>query len=719
MKQVTKLLRHAGAAASVVIVLALFSSCAPTTPAASSPPPAYDAAIVEGRTSAQAALDGGVSAITIALVDARRIVWSQAFGLANRETQQAPSATTMFGIGSVTKVLTAVAVMKLVDRGVVDLDKPLVTYLPAFKMASAGYESITVRMLLNHSTGFPGTDYRGALARSAIPGYQNQVLETLSTARLKAPPGFMSVYCNDCFAVAGALIEATSGKSYVQFVQDEILDPLGMASSRFPLGAFPAGSFALSGYASGAPRPQEYVNTLASGALYSTADDLGRLAMMFLGGGAVDTTRILSAAAVAEMAVDQTARSFNPIRNDSCAYGLGWDTVTQPGLGAVGFQGWAKGGDSNDYGAGLLVSPQAELGVVVIAAGGGSSLALAIAERVLLRALAEKGGIANVPSALPAVAPPAAPVPEGLLASITGEYAQGGILLQVEAQPDGALTVWLLSDTGRAPAGPSSTYRQDGWFVSDADPLRAFKVVDVDLMGQPAQYLVSRAPGAAHGHYVDGVVFAQRVRSRSAELPLAWKNRVGSTWLVVNAHPDELAWSGVDPRLRLSAPPAPSGLLALRAPVDPAAPAGRPDTRIRLLDPSAGDTTAPAARLVVPQLNGRDLEELTIEMRAGAEWARLGSYLHRPLATVPPLAGGSTAVTIGPEGHAEWRAVARVATPVTIAITGTGAWQLYDANFTSVAHGTGSAAPSLPAGDGLGYLTVFGAPGETVTVAVP
>jgi CubicO group peptidase (beta-lactamase class C family) len=55
-------------------------------------------------------------------------------------------------------VVAAVAVMKLVDRGVVDLDKPLVTYLPAFRMASAGYENVTVRMLLSHSTGFPGTD---------------------------------------------------------------------------------------------------------------------------------------------------------------------------------------------------------------------------------------------------------------------------------------------------------------------------------------------------------------------------------------------------------------------------------------------------------------------------------------------------------------------------------------------------------------------------------
>jgi CubicO group peptidase (beta-lactamase class C family) len=621
----------------------------------------------------------------------------------------------MFGIGSVSKTVAAVALMKLVDRGVVDLDKPLVTYLPAFRMASPGYESITPRMLMDHSSGFPGTDYRNGIARGELaPGYKAQVLETLSTARLKAPPGYMSVYCNDGFTVVEALIEATSGKSYAQFVQDEILTPLGMANTRFPLAAFPAGSYAVS-YANGTPKPQERINLLGSGAIYSTPEDMGRLAMMFLGGGAVDATRILSAGAVAQMAVDATARNFNPIHADAWAYGLGWDTVVEPGLRAVGFDGWAKGGDTNDYGATFVVSPQAQLGVVVLAAGKGSSAVLAIAERVLLRALAETGAIANVPSALPAVAKPVAPVPAGLVASIAGEYAQGALVLQLEADGDGAVRAYLLSATGRVPAGPALQYRDDGWFASDAAPLSGFKVIDADLMGQPTQYLVSRAPDAGYGHYVDPVILGQRVRKKGAELSPAWQNRLASTWLVVNAHPDELAWSKLDPRVRLASVPNLNGLVAILAPVD-TPPAGAPDTRLRLVDPSGSDTTA-VSTFVVPQLNGRDLEELTVETRGGEEWAHLGSYVHRPLATVPLLPSGTTEVTIGPEGHAEWRAVTRTA-PVTITITGSGAWHLYDASFTSVAHGRGSAATPLPAGDGLGYLTLFGAPGQKITVMV-
>src|SRR5258708_37829336 len=109
-------------------------------------------------------------------------------------------------------------------------------------------------------------------------------------SRLKAPPGYMSVYCNDGFTITAALVQAMSGKSYVQFVQDEVLTPLGMANTRYPLRAFPAGSYAKA-YVKGAAKPQEFVNTLASGGLYSTADDMALLALVFLGGGKVGAAR--------------------------------------------------------------------------------------------------------------------------------------------------------------------------------------------------------------------------------------------------------------------------------------------------------------------------------------------------------------------------------------------------------------------------------------------
>jgi len=718
--KVSEILRRVTAAASVTtfflasVTTFLLASCG-----SNSSQPTYDAAIQEGQTAAQELINQGASAVAIALVDDKRIIWSQRFGLADRDTGQMPTDSTMFGIGSVSKMFATIAVMKLVDRGVVDLDTPLVTYLPAFRMAAAGYENITVRMLLNHSSGFPGTDSRNMIIRSPVPGYLDQVLQTLSMSRLKAPPGYMSVYCNDGFTITAALVEATTGKSYVQFVQDEILTPLGMANTRYPLSAFPAGSYAKA-YVKGAAKPQEFVNTLASGGVYSTADNMARIAMMFLSGGRVGTTRILSGASVAEMAKDQTIGSFDPIHNESLAYGLGWDSVSQPGLAAVGFDGWAKGGDSSDYHAALVVSPQAQLGIVVLTSGPGSPPPIVVAERVLLRALDENGRIAAFPSPLLPVVPPVAPVPDGLLAAIAGEYAQGSVMVQLQPQPDGSLLVSLRSDAGWTPTPPGSPlkYRSDGWFASDQDPLKAFKVVDADLLGVPTQYILYRAP-AGYGHYLNFIVFAQRVRRRPGNLSAAWRDRLSSTWLVVNENPAELAWNGMDPRLRLATVPNLDGLIAVRPPADvpaPAATAGYINANI--VDASASDTVA-TMMLIIPQDVGRDLEDLDIVERDGAEWTRFGSYMHRPLASVPVLPRGATdVVTIGPEGYAEWRAVASDVTPVQVTITTTGAWHLYDPAFTTVANGKGSGVARLPAGNGLGYLTLFGDPRQTITVAV-
>jgi CubicO group peptidase (beta-lactamase class C family) len=135
-------------AGAIAIVFLLLSCAGPSpvqadqrrepSPGRRPRPPTYDAAIKEGQTIAQDVLSQDkASAITIALVARRRVIWSQAFGLADREAGKAATTKTMFGIGSVSKMFATIAAMKLVDKGSVDLDTPLIEYLPDFRMASA------------------------------------------------------------------------------------------------------------------------------------------------------------------------------------------------------------------------------------------------------------------------------------------------------------------------------------------------------------------------------------------------------------------------------------------------------------------------------------------------------------------------------------------------------------------------------------------------------
>ncbi len=149
----------------------------------------YTSTIAESSVAIQKALaDSGVGSMSVALVDGDRVVWSQAFRNAATATGPVPTTGTLYAIGSVTKVITAVAVMKLVEQGKVKLDEPLVTYLPGFSMLSPEYRDITVRMLINHSSGFAGTDGRNGFRSAPFSGYAEQVQETLQGERLKHTP---------------------------------------------------------------------------------------------------------------------------------------------------------------------------------------------------------------------------------------------------------------------------------------------------------------------------------------------------------------------------------------------------------------------------------------------------------------------------------------------------------------------------------------------------
>ena len=126
---------------------------------------------------------------------------------------------TIYGIGSVSKVFGAVAVMKLVDEGKIDLDTPLVQYITDFKMKDERYKHITPRMLLNHSSGLRGTrSPNDSLFEDNDPYAHDTILQTLSDQTLKSDPGAFSVYCNSGFTLAEILVERVSNMSFTTFV---------------------------------------------------------------------------------------------------------------------------------------------------------------------------------------------------------------------------------------------------------------------------------------------------------------------------------------------------------------------------------------------------------------------------------------------------------------------------------------------------------------------
>jgi CubicO group peptidase (beta-lactamase class C family) len=688
--------RHPKFAILFLTVTLLITGCGSDTSSTANPLP-YTAAIAEGQEAAQEALaETGASSLSLALVEGERLVWTQTFGLADKESKAAPTVETMYGIGSVSKMIATIAVMKLVDQGRLLLDAPLVNYLPAFRMASPEYTQVTVRMLVNHSSGFPGMDDRGLFTFSPVPGYSAQVSETLRGQRLKHPPGYLNTYCNDGFTMVEQLVLAVTGKSYARFVQDEILGPLGMNRSGYPLDYFPAGTFARV-YQNGAlqPKPQQFSNGLAQGGLYSTPSDMAKIVSMLIGKGKYGSQRILSESSVAAMGIDQTVGTFNPVISYTSKYGLGWDSVTEPGLMAVNVRAWSKGGYVISYGAVMVVLPDDGLGIVITGASGiDDSKATVIAQRVLLRALVEKGRIEAFPTKLnPSPLPVQSPTPP----NITGEYATSINLFRIQQQPDGSLSTAQVSATGWQFDPGAWKYRTDGWFTTDEDSNTGYSFQTFE----GRHYWVQRSV-AGYGHYRDSGLFATQV-APSLPLSAAWSGRLARQWLVTNEHPDSqfylrIAESG--PRLVLVS--FAGHFLVI------------PHTRkFYRLDPSASDTIA--AMMLMTE---RDINDLVIETRGGEEWAKFGSYIYRPLASVTQLPSGSNStVTIGTEGLGEWRSISGISTS-TMTITNAQYWKLFDPSLKMIDQGKGAGSRNLHAASGAYYLLMYGNAGDAVTISL-
>ena len=321
----------------------------------------YPQTIAMGQQMIQQAVSNPaqpVAAISVAMLKGNTVIWQQAFGVSSVPSQTSATIQTRFNIGSVSKLFAALAATILQDRGLITLDTPIVHYLPTFTMLSPEYAQITTRHLLSHASGLPGTNSRNLFTFSPVPGYAADTQAELANTHLKHLPGELAVYCNDGFTMVEQIVLATTGQSFASFVATNILAPLMMTNSSYLTSVPTTGSFSLP-FANGT-QYQEFVNAYATGGLTSTPGDMMNLAQMILGGGVFQGQRVVSSAGIAQMGTDQSAGLLiNP--SPEWQWGLGWDSVRQPGLAAAGVLGWEKDGGTAFYTSEFFVVPQAQL----------------------------------------------------------------------------------------------------------------------------------------------------------------------------------------------------------------------------------------------------------------------------------------------------------------------------------------------------------------------
>ncbi|HEY0297496.1 MAG TPA: serine hydrolase domain-containing protein, partial [Bordetella sp.] len=435
--------------------------------------PGMAEAVDWGRQAIRQAMAGGrqAPAVSVALLVDGELAWQEAFGWA-LPGQARATPRTRFNIGSVSKVLAALAAVILQDRGLIRLDTPVADYLPDFSMLSPEYRRITVRHLLSHSSGLPGTNGRDIFAFAPLPGYAADTEASLARTHLKHAPGELAVYCNDGFTLIEQVVLAVTCKPYPAFVQAAILDPLGMRDSGYGLAPLPAGSY---GHAvwRGRTLGQEFVSAYATGGLASTPGDMMRLARMFIDGGVFEGRRIVSEAGVAEMGRDQTAGlAINPC--PEWRWGLGWDSTAQFGLAAAGVPCWEKNGGTAFYATEFFVLPQARMALLLTGSGQGYN-PTAIAEGVLLRALRGRGAIRALPAPAGRDVPPQVAVEAELPREAAGIYGNNEGPYQASFAPDLSLEIHRWQAGKWQPVAEGLRLRSDGWWWTDAPGASSFR----------------------------------------------------------------------------------------------------------------------------------------------------------------------------------------------------------------------------------------------------
>lgn len=335
------------------------------------------------------------TSVQYAIIDNGKVILSDQTGKNDMEGKQPLTKNTLYGIGSVSKIYTTAAVMKLVDEGKVDLDVPVVHYVPDFQMKDERYKRITPRMLLNHSSGLQGTGYGNSFLFEDNDTYaHDNLLQQLSNQSLKADPGEFSVYCNDGFTLAEIMVEKVSGMSFTEFIHQQFTEPLKLNHTKTPQDIGENDKFAGLYFPTYEGQlPAESVNVIGTGGISSTAEDMVRFSQIFMGQG----KGILSDKAVKAMEQEEYKKGMWPGDGDSIVnYGLGWDSVKLYPFSEYGIKGLAKGGDTGLQHASLVVLPEQKMAVAVLSSGGSSSTNQMMATEILLAALKEKGVIKDI-----------------------------------------------------------------------------------------------------------------------------------------------------------------------------------------------------------------------------------------------------------------------------------------------------------------------------------
>lgn len=298
-----------------------------------------------------------VPGASIAITKNERIVWEKGYGMADLEKLVPASPATIYRLASVSKPITAVAVMQLVEQGKVALDSPIQKYVPSFPLKKY---PITIRELLSHMTGI--RHYQGEEFNSSRP-YKSltEALDIFKNDSLLQKPGEKQIYSTYGYTLLGVMMEAVSGKTFMDYLKENIFKPAGMIHTYEDdaLKIIPNRSAPYDTIRKGEVGNSVFVNSsykIPGGGLISDVEDMSRFMI------AIQQGKLIKPATWKQMITEVKTNN-----GGKTYYGFGWILGFPPvqGLPNLPFAVW-HGGVQQGSTTAILMLTDKNIGVVIL-----------------------------------------------------------------------------------------------------------------------------------------------------------------------------------------------------------------------------------------------------------------------------------------------------------------------------------------------------------------
>lgn len=362
---------------------------------------------------ADALVRQGVPSLALAVAREGKVIWAEGLGWADRARRVPADAHTPYSLASISKPITAVGLMALVQQGKVDLDAPAEQYLDGgkFNARAGNAEDATVRRVAEHTAGLP-LHYH--FFYEDEPFARPHMTETMRRyATLVSPPGERMNYSNLGYGILDHLIARVSGTSYAEFLRREVFIPLGMTRSSVDPDPQLADVTATRYGGDGVPYPFYDFDHPGGSAVYSSAYDLVRFAMAHLGTPMADQRAVLEAKTIEEM------QEPSPLAKNGSGYGIGWGSIEDE----AGYLTRGHTGGMGGVATVMTLVPSEQIAVVALSNFGGILPHWARLEMLaaLLPKYAEQKDQATAAlmrQAMPAAEPP----PAEVLSDLVGKW---------------------------------------------------------------------------------------------------------------------------------------------------------------------------------------------------------------------------------------------------------------------------------------------------------